>query len=84
MNIWPDNKRCAMAQSEHEAWNAKNYPGTRQICEDCADPTGRCEEDSIYTDGGHGPLCVECWRKTPEYLSANAVYTTTDKPGPVA
>jgi len=63
MNTWPGGRRHAMAQSEHEAWNARNFPGTRQLCEQCGEPTGRCEDDSLYADddGGIGPLCVECW-----------------------
>ena len=54
-----------MSQSEHEAWNARHYPGTRQLCAQCGEPTGRCEEDSLYADddGETGPLCEECWKK---------------------
>lgn len=65
MNTWPEGERRALDQSQHEDWNASNYPGTRQLCSDCDEPTGRCEEDSIYTDdeGKHGPLCEECWDK---------------------
>ena len=51
----------ARSQSEHEAINRREYPGTRQLCERCGDPTERCEEDSIYTDSGEGPLCVGCY-----------------------
>ena len=54
-------------QSEHERWNRTHHPGTRQMCVDCDNPTERCEDDEIYTEDGHGPLCVECWHKTPEY-----------------
>ncbi len=61
MNTWPGGRRHAMTQSDHEAWNARNFPGTRQLCEQCGEPTDRCEEDAIYTDSGEGPLCVECW-----------------------
>lgn len=68
MNTWPGGKRHAITQSEHEAWNSKNHPGTLQICCKCEAPTGRCEEDSIYTeDSEEGPFCVECWRQHPEY-----------------
>lgn len=63
MNTWPGGIRHAMTQSEHENWNASNYPGTRQLCEECGDETGRCEEDSMYTDDGDGPLCEECYKK---------------------
>lgn len=52
-----------MLQSEHNQWNAKHFPGTRQLCEDCGEPTGRCEDDSLYADeeGEVGPLCEVCW-----------------------
>lgn len=66
-NTWPGGRRRAMSQGDHEAWNAGNYPGTRQLCSECDEPTGRCEEDAIYTDaheesyGEIGPLCEECW-----------------------
>lgn len=70
---WTGGIRHAMHQSDHEAWNARNYPGTRQLCSECDEPTGRCEDDSIYADDDReiGPLCVECWRKRPEYAEAN-------------
>jgi len=60
-NTWPGGHRHAIHQSDHEAWNAINYFGTRQICVRCQEPTGRCEEDSIYADE-EGPLCPECYR----------------------
>lgn len=66
MNTWPNGHRHAISQSEHEAWNAKHYPGTRQLCEKCGCETGRCEDDSIYSDDGEGPLCVECWTAIAE------------------
>jgi hypothetical protein len=52
-----------MSQSEHEAWNARNFPGTRQLCAKCGEPTGRCEDDSLYADDDRedGPLCDQCW-----------------------
>jgi len=49
----------ALSQNAHEAINARHYPGTRQLCCDCDEPTGRCEEDSIFIDD-HGPLCERC------------------------
>lgn len=67
MNTWPGGYRHAIDQSEHERWNAEHYPGTRQLCSQCDQPTGRCEEDSIYTEDGNGPLCPECWHETTEY-----------------
>ena len=74
MNTWPGGVRHAMHQSDHESWNARNYPGTQQLCVECDEPTERCEEDSIYADDDReiGPLCVECWCARPEYLSQNA------------
>lgn len=56
----------ARTQDEHAAINAREYPGTRQLCVACDQPTGRCEEDSIYLEaqfehqGSLGPLCEEC------------------------
>ena len=50
----------AMLPHEHERHNARHFPGTRQMCVWCDEPTSRCEEDSIYLDDGTGPLCEEC------------------------
>ena len=63
MNNWPGGHRHAMEQSEHERWNATRYPGTRQMCSVCEEPTERCEEDAILSDDGE-PLCVNCYRST--------------------
>jgi hypothetical protein len=64
-NSWPNGKRRAIHQDEHEAHNAKHYPGTRQLCQLCNSPTGRCEEDSMYSSDIHGndvgPLCEDCY-----------------------
>lgn len=62
-------KGKALDQSTHEAINAQHYPGTRQLCARCEEPTGRCEEDAIYTDAGDGPLCETCWHADPEYIT---------------
>ena len=59
-NTWPTGHRHALTQDEHLAWNAQNYPGTRQLCVECEEPTGRCEDDSIYANNGDGPLCINC------------------------
>lgn len=65
----------ARTQAEHEAINAVEYPGTRQLCVCCDSPTGRCEEDSIFippkdpNGNGLGPLCEEC---CDAYLVPNA------------
>ena len=42
----------AYTQKEHEKINRREYPGTREICCICEDPTGRAGrgEDSIYCD----------------------------------
>ena len=59
MNTWPNGYRHAMTQSDHENWNADNYPGTREICCKCDEPTGNCEEDNILGDDGE-PYCHGC------------------------
>ena len=59
-NTWPGGQRHAMNQSQHEAWNASHYPGTRQLCCVCDEPTGRCEEDALWLEDG-GPYCMECY-----------------------
>lgn len=51
----------ALDQDTHLAINAQHYPGTRQLCVECDQPTGRCEDDSIFI-GDRGPLCEECGR----------------------
>ena len=66
MNSWPGGRRHAMHQDEHEAWNARHYPGTRQLCIKCDEPTGRCEDDSLYDQNDEGPLCEECYHKSEE------------------
>lgn len=58
-NTWPSGSRHAMDQSAHEEWNASYYPGTRQLCWVCSEPTGRCEDDSIEDEDGR-VYCEEC------------------------
>ena len=53
----------ARHQYEHEAINAREYPGTRQMCSICDEPTGRCEEDSLFAEGNESPICEECWER---------------------
>ena len=60
MNTWPDDERHAMTQDEHKRWNDSEYPGTREICSVCDEPTGRCEEDNIVDINGE-PWCHDCW-----------------------
>ena len=72
MNSWPGGKRHAMSQDAHEAWNAKQYPGTRQLCAECDAPTGRCEDDSLFTESGDGPFCEECWTTRHEPQSSES------------
>ena len=61
----------ARHQHEHEAINALEYPGTRQLCVLCDQLTERCEEAAIHTGSGQGPLCEECYRRTPDYLRSD-------------
>jgi hypothetical protein len=59
MNTWPGRYCHALDQSEHEAWNSYNYPGTREICCKCGEATGYCEEDG-YKDEDGKPYCFDC------------------------
>jgi NAD-dependent dihydropyrimidine dehydrogenase PreA subunit len=61
MDNYPGRRRGAISQDEHEKINERHYPGTRQICIYCGQPTERCEEDEIRNESGDGPLCVECF-----------------------
>lgn len=56
---WPGGYRRAISQKDHEQWNANHYPGTRQLCSVCDEPTGFCEDDGLWTKEGE-PLCSEC------------------------
>ncbi len=58
-NTWPGGARRALHQHEHEQWNDANYPGTRQLCANCEEPTERCEDDAIWNEEGE-PLCEGC------------------------
>jgi hypothetical protein len=62
MNTWPGRCRHAMSQTEHEKWNVHNYPGTRQICTECGEPTTFCEEDGLFDEEGN-PYCGECYQR---------------------
>jgi len=61
MSDRPEIPRHVMTQCQHMVRNATHYPGTRQLCAECDEPTGRCEDDSLYTDDEEGPFCEECW-----------------------
>ena len=63
VNEWPGGKRHAMSQTDHEKWNTLHYPGTRQLCAICDEPTGRCEDDTLSVDNIDGPLCEKCWEE---------------------
>lgn len=60
-NTWPDGRRRALSQDEHERWNASNYPGTKQTCSECDEPTGRCEDDTISHPVNGTPICEGCY-----------------------
>ena len=66
INSWPGGHRKALHQSEHDSWNSSHYPGTRQLCEICGEPTERCEEDAIYLDDGTGPICPDCYHEATD------------------
>jgi hypothetical protein len=60
------HKTGAISQDEHRAINAREYPGTRQLCASCGDPTERCEEDGMWLDDGRGPFCEWCFHEAEE------------------
>ncbi len=64
-NSWPGGFRHGMLQSEHDAWNATHYPGTLQLCSVCEEPTGRCEDDTIFSEDEE-PLCETCYAAANE------------------
>ena len=80
MNTWPNGYRHAMSQAEHAHWNSRHYPGTLQLCCQCSEPTGRCEEDAMYRDDV-GPLCVECYEQPNVELSGGPLGISTTKDG---
>jgi CTP-dependent riboflavin kinase len=47
-------------QSQHRKINSRHYPGTRQICVNCDEPTERCEDDGIWSEDLDGWICPEC------------------------
>lgn len=64
------NSRCPTAPLDKlncdngelvRAWNARNHPGTRQLCAICGDATGRCEDDALHIDADEDPVCEACW-----------------------
>lgn len=58
----------ARSQKEHRKINAREYPGTRQLCVICEESTERCEEDALYANNGEGPLCDKCYDKREEVM----------------
>lgn len=53
----------ALGQDTHRTINARHYPGTRELCVSCGEPTGRAGkgEDSLYADDDEGPFCENCY-----------------------
>lgn len=78
-NTWPNGHRHAMDQSEHEAWNARNYPGTRQMCDRCDEPTGRCEDDMIWSETEEDcALCESCRDEERDTINRERWASLTD------
>lgn len=67
-------------QDEHARINAREYPGTRQLCVECDDPTERCEEDARYV-GDYGPLCEACDHRLDPDVSDTTRADTSRKGG---
>lgn len=65
MNLPKFGPGIKLSQDDHERINTVCYPGTRQLCHLCDEPTGRCEDDSIFIDE-LGPLCESCFSAFPE------------------
>ncbi|MFW6369094.1 MAG: hypothetical protein ACOC0J_00750 [Myxococcota bacterium] len=63
----------ALDQATHAQINAWAYPGTRELCSVCDEPTGRAGagEDSLYTEDGAGPFCESCWEEVADRGSAD-------------
>ena len=61
-----------MTQAHHEEWNAGHHPGTRQLCDQCGNATGRCEEDTLRATDDGPPLCEECYADACEAQEADA------------
>ncbi len=55
--------RKSMTQSQHERYNRKHYPGTRQMCAECDEPTGRTVEDGLTNKKGQW-VCPECYKES--------------------
>ena len=60
INDFDSGKRKSFYPAEHERINAVRYPGTRQLCEQCGDETGRCEEDAMHDKYGR-VVCGDCY-----------------------
>jgi len=45
---------------QHRVINGSSYPGTRQLCIECDEPTGKCEEDTLSIEDIF-PLCNDCY-----------------------
>ena len=63
---WRERHR-PLSQDVHRTINARHYPGTRELCCHCGEPTGRAGrgDDSLYTDEGEGPFCPSCFAEPP-------------------
>ncbi len=47
-------------QFQHDKINAVQFPGTRQICSVCGEPTDKCEEDGYFDSTGYA-YCEGCF-----------------------
>jgi len=67
----------AISQCEHNRINSRNYPGTRQLCSKCEEPTERCEEDSILDENGNA-ICGDCYDQLSDKPDQDG-YTRADE-----
>ena len=42
-----------------------------QMCFLCDDPTGRCEDDSLFDEAGCGPFCEACYSVYADTIKEN-------------
>ena len=52
-----------LSQDQHAAINGRHYPGTRQLCHACGQPTGWAGAEDELTNDDCEPLCIDCFHE---------------------